>query len=78
MPQIIKFRRSATAGSVPPSLLMGELGLNVADKDIYYKSPAGPIVSLLQLDCGEVVGTVQLLSLWRAEAIHSPWHWSDC
>lgn len=73
---ILQLKRSSTAGAVPQSLAAGELALNRADGELYYADDSEAVVSLLAIDCGEIVpasGT----SLWAAEALDSNWHWSN-
>lgn len=80
MASTIKIKRSSTPGAVPSSLVAGELALNRADGELYYLDASNQIVSLLDIDCGEVTagggGTPSTLSLWRAEALDNNWHWS--
>jgi hypothetical protein len=84
MANVIQIKRSSTPGAVPSSLAVGELALNRADGELYYLDASDQIVSLLDLDCGEIVdsspgggGGGSTLSLWRAEALDGNWHWSD-
>lgn len=84
MANVIQIKRSSTPGAVPSSLVAGELALNRADGELYYLDANDQIVSLLDLDCGEIVDTSpggggggSTLSLWRAEALDGNWHWSD-
>lgn len=78
MPNTIQLKRSTTAGSAPTSLADGELALNRADGELYYKDDTNAIVSLLAIDCGEITtgGGGSSLSLWKAE-LDGNWHWSD-
>ena len=71
----IQMNRSTTAGVVPSSLEVGELAVNRADKELYYRNTTDQIVSLFSIDCGEIVAGG--ISLWRAEALDGNWHWSD-
>ena len=71
----IQIKRSATPGAVPSSLAVGELALNRADGELYYLDASNQIVSLLDIDCGEI--TPSGVSLWAAEALDGNWHWSD-
>jgi hypothetical protein len=81
MASTIQIKRSSTPGAVPSSLAVGELALNRADGELYYLDASDQIVSLLDLDCGEIVdsspGGGSTLSLWRAETLDGNWHWSD-
>ncbi len=82
MASTIQIKRSSTPGEVPSSLAVGELALNRADGELYYLDASDQIVSLLDIDCGEIVpaspgGGGSTLSLWRAEALDGNWHWSD-
>lgn len=78
MASTIQIKRSATPGAVPASLAVGELALNRADGELYYLDASNQIVSLLDIDCGEIAppGGVSTLSLWRADSLDSNWHWS--
>ena len=71
----IQFKRSAASGVVPSSLEVGEIAVNRADRELYYRNTTDQIVSLFAIDCGEIVAGG--ISLWRAEAIDGNWHWSD-
>lgn len=71
----IQFKRSTTSGVVPSSLEVGELAVNRADQELYYRNATDQIVSLFSIDCGEIVAGG--ISLWRAEALDGNWHWSD-
>ena len=79
MANTIQIKRSATPGAVPASLAVGELALNRADGELYYLDASNQIVSLLDIDCGEITAPEggATLSLWRAETLDSNWHWSD-
>lgn len=80
MANVIQIKRSTTAGAVPSSLADGELALQRADKTIYFKDASNAIHDLLDIDCGEVVASsppASTLSMWNAEALDGPWHWSD-
>jgi hypothetical protein len=83
MATVIQIKRSSTPGAVPSSLVAGELAINRADGELYYLDASDQIVSLLDLDCGEIVpaspggGGGSTLSLWRAEALDGNWHWSN-
>jgi hypothetical protein len=89
MANVIQIKRSSTPGAVPSSLAVGEMALNRADGELYYLDASDQIVSLLDLDCGEIVdsspggggggggGGGSTLSLWRAETLDGNWHWSD-
>jgi hypothetical protein len=46
MTQTIQLRRSSTPGHVPASLADGEIGINSADKKLFYKDSGGTIQSL--------------------------------
>lgn len=82
MANTIQIKRSSTPGAVPASLAAGELALNRADGELYYLNASNQIVSLLNIDCGEVVappsppGGGSAMSLWRAGTLDSNWHWS--
>jgi hypothetical protein len=79
MASTIQIKRSSTPGAVPATLVAGELALNRADGELYYLDAADQIVSLLDIDCGEVVPASPgggSLTLWRAESLDSNWHWS--
>jgi hypothetical protein len=79
MASTIQIKRSSTPGAIPSSLVAGELALNRADGELYYLDAADQIVSLLDIDCGEVVPASPSggsLTLWRAESLDSNWHWS--
>lgn len=75
----IQIKRSSTPGAVPSSLAVGELALNRADGELYYLDASNQIVSLLDIDCGEITAPSggETLSLWRAETLDSNWHWSN-
>jgi hypothetical protein len=77
----ILLKRSAVAGAVPPALNAGELALNRADGELYYLDASNQIVSLLEIDCGEITepppAPASGLSMWRAESLDSNWHWSN-
>lgn len=77
----IQLKRSATPGAIPSSLAVGELALNRADGELYYLDASNQIVSLLDIDCGEILpappAPSSTLSLWAAEALDGNWHWSD-
>ena len=75
MASTIQIKRSSTPGAVPSSLAAGELALNRADGELYYLDASSQIVSLLDIDCGEI--TAGSVSLWAAEALDSNWHWSN-
>lgn len=77
MANVIQIKRSTTAGAVPSSLADGELALQRADKTIYFKDATNSIHDLLNIDCGEVAAPASTLSMWNAEALDGPWHWSD-
>jgi hypothetical protein len=85
MANVIQIKRSSTPGAVPSSLAVGELAINRADGELYYLDASDQIVSLLDLDCGEIVdsspggggGGGSTLSLWAAEALDGNWHWSN-
>jgi hypothetical protein len=46
MPSLIKIKRSDTPSATPPALEFGELALNYADGQLFYKNTAGSIVPL--------------------------------
>lgn len=71
----IQFKRSTTPAAVPSTLAIGELAINRADHELYYKNTSNQIVSLFAIDCGEI--TPSGISLWKAEALAGNWHWSD-
>jgi hypothetical protein len=50
MPNVIKLKNSGTANSAPSSLEVGELAINYADGDIYYKNASNAIVKLNTAD----------------------------
>lgn len=75
MPNTIQLKRSTTPGSQPSSLAAGELAINRADGELYYLNSTNNIVSLLAIDCGEIM--LPPISLWRAETLDSNWHWSN-
>lgn len=50
----IKIRRSTTAGAVPSSLVTGEIAINEADGNLYYRTSSGG-VSLLTPAAGQVI-----------------------
>lgn len=75
MANTIQIKRSSTPGAVPASLAAGELALNRADGELYYLDASNQIVSLLDIDCGEI--TSGSVSLWAAEALDGNWHWSN-
>ena len=54
MANTIKIKSSSTPDAVPSSLADGELALNRADGELYVKGASDQIVSLLDIDCGEV------------------------
>lgn len=77
MANTIQIKRSSTPGAVPSSLVAGELAINRADGELYYLDASDQIVSLLDIDCGEITAAAAgNLSLWRAESLDSNWHWS--
>jgi hypothetical protein len=70
----IQFKRSSTPAAVPSTLATGELALNRGDHELYYKNASNEIVSLFAIDCGEILPSG--ISLWKADALDSNWHWS--
>jgi hypothetical protein len=54
MANTIQIKSSATPDAVPSSLADGELALNRADGELYVKDSSDQIVSLLNIDCGEI------------------------
>lgn len=77
MPNTLRLRSAVTPGAVPTTLAAGELAINRADKEVYFADATNTITSLLYLDCGEITMPPLSLSLWRAEALDSNWHWSN-
>jgi hypothetical protein len=74
MASTIQIKRSSTPGAIPSTLVAGELALNRADGELYYLDASDQIVSLLDIDCGEIApGSI---SFWQAE-LDGNWHWSD-
>jgi hypothetical protein len=55
MPNTIRIMSSATAGSEPTTLAAGELALNRADDELYFLDESNNIVSIVEIDCGEIV-----------------------
>ena len=51
----ILLKRSAVAGAVPPALNAGELALNRADDELYFLDDQDNIVSIVAIDCCEIV-----------------------
>lgn len=50
----IVIKNSVTPGATPPTLQDGELALNAADNELYFKDASNAVVSILSIDCGEV------------------------
>ena len=50
----IQIKSSDVPAAVPPSLAHGELAINRADGELFFKDDANQIVSLLDIDCGEI------------------------
>jgi len=55
MASTIQIKRSSTPGAVPSSLAAGELALNRADGELYFLDESNNIVSIVAIDCGEIV-----------------------
>jgi hypothetical protein len=70
----IQLKRSSTPDAVPSTLATGELAINRADRELYYKNASDQIVSLFAIDCGEILPSG--ISLWAAD-FDGNWHWSN-
>lgn len=55
MANIIKIKSSDTSGATPVALAAGELALNRADDELYFLDESDNIVSIVSIDCGEIV-----------------------
>lgn len=55
MPNTIAIKSSDTAGASPVALAAGELALNRADDELYFLDGQDNIVSIVAIDCGEIV-----------------------
>lgn len=55
MANTIAIKSSDTAGSEPTTLAAGELALNRADNELYFLDESNNIVSIVAIDCGEIV-----------------------
>jgi hypothetical protein len=55
MANTILVKSSDAAGAGPSSLAAGELGLNRADGELYFLDDQDNIVSIVAIDCGEIV-----------------------
>jgi DNA-binding beta-propeller fold protein YncE len=51
----IAIKSSDTAGATPVTLASGELALNRADNELYSLDESDNIVSIVAIDCGEIV-----------------------
>lgn len=54
MASTIQIKSSEVPAAVPASLADGELALNRADGELFFKTASDQIVSLLDIDCGEI------------------------
>lgn len=55
MANTILVKSSDVSGAEPSSLSAGELGLNRADGELYFLDESNNIVSIVAIDCGEIV-----------------------
>jgi hypothetical protein len=55
MANTIKIKSSETPAAVPSSLSAGELALNRQDGELYFLDESNNIVSIVAIDCGEIV-----------------------
>lgn len=55
MANTIAIKSSAAAGASPVTLAAGELAINRADDELYFIDESGNIVSIVWIDCGEIV-----------------------
>lgn len=51
----IQITSSDVPAAVPTSLAAGELALNRADDELYFLDESDNIVSIVSIDCGEIV-----------------------
>jgi hypothetical protein len=51
----IQIKSSDVAGTEPPSLAAGELALNRQDGELFFLDESNNIVSIVAIDCGEIV-----------------------
>jgi len=47
---IVRIAHSPTTGNAPAALLAGQIALNEADTKLFYRSPAGAVISMLLVD----------------------------
>lgn len=55
MASTVQILSSDTAGASPVALAAGELALNRADDELYFLDDQDNIVSIVAIDCGEIV-----------------------
>lgn len=55
MANTIAIKSSDSAGATPVTLAAGELALNRADDELYFLDESNNIVSIVAIDCGEIV-----------------------
>jgi hypothetical protein len=51
----IQIKSSDVSGTEPSSLAAGELALNRADNELFFLDESDNIVSIVAIDCGEIV-----------------------
>ena len=59
MANTIAIKSSDTAGATPVALAAGELALNRADDELYFLDDQDNIVSIVAIDCGEIVAPLE-------------------
>ncbi len=55
MANTVLVKSSDVSGAEPSSLTAGELALNRADDELYFLDDQDNIVSIVAIDCGEIV-----------------------
>ena len=55
MANTVQILSSDTAGAAPVALAAGELALNRADDELFFLDESNNIVSIVAIDCGEIV-----------------------
>lgn len=55
MANTIAIKSSDSSGATPVTLAAGELALNRADDELYFLDESDNIVSIVAIDCGEIV-----------------------
>lgn len=55
MADIVLIKSSDASGAVPATLEAGELALNRADDELFFLDESNNILSIVAIDCGEIV-----------------------